>query len=245
MCKVTYARLATGNSTIALNFKETIGLYIPSSFALTDRSVCHRLIQNNPLGTLFISHEDGLAADHIPLILHTDDPNHATDLLLGHIARANPLAKKAQSPLTCLTVFQGINHYISPNGYATKQDSGKVVPTWNYEAVHVHGTIRLIDDPAWLLGFLERLTNTHESSQPTPWHVQDAPADYIESLLQAIVGIEITVDRYEGKLKLSQNQPASNRHSLSKMLKSSAAPESQKMGERIAEISPRIEPVSE
>ena len=220
-------------------------MYIPSSFAVTDRSTFHRLIRNYPLGTVIVSQEDGLAADHIPLILHTADPNHSTDLLLGHIARANPLAKKAQSPLNCLTVFQGIEHYISPNGYATKQESGKVVPTWNYEVVHVYGTIRLIDDPAWLLGFLERLTNTHESSQPTPWHLQDAPADYVESLLQAIIGIEITVDRYEGKLKLSQNQPASNRHSLSEMLRLSASPESQKMGERIAEISPPIKPISD
>lgn len=209
-------------------------MYIPSSFATTNMTACHVLIQNHPLGTLFVADENGYAADHIPFILHRASNTDSSDRLLGHIARANPLARKGLTSLRCLTVFQGLNHYVSPNGYASKHEDGKVVPTWNYEAVHVHGTLTVLDDPAWLLGFLERLTNTHEATQPHPWQIQDAPEDYIETLLKAIVGIEITIERYEGKLKLSQNQSDLNRTSLVAYLNSAPDTESHQMAQKIA-----------
>ena len=209
-------------------------MYIPKSFAAPDVALCHSLIRQHPLGIIFVADENGYAADHIPLLLHPPKSDTQPDRLLGHIARANPLAQKGNKSLRCLTVFQGLDHYISPNGYASKQENGKVVPTWNYEAVHAHGTLKVIDDPAWLLGFLERLTQTHEATQPRPWHIQDAPADYTEALLKAIMGIEITIERYEGKLKLSQNQSETNRQSLIEYLTSFPAMESQQMAQRIA-----------
>jgi transcriptional regulator len=214
-----------------------VAVYIPSSFAATDVTDCHALIHSHPLGTLFVADENGYAADHIPFILHRASNTDSSDRLLGHIARANPLARKGLTSLRCLTVFQGLNHYISPNGYASKHEDGKAVPTWNYEAVHVHGTLTVLDDPAWLLGFLERLTNTHEASQPHPWQIQDAPEEYIEALLKAIVGIEITIERYEGKFKLSQNQSDLNRSSLVDYLNSTPATESHQMAQKIVNAS--------
>lgn len=209
------------------------GLYIPKSFATADRTSCHDIIRNNPLGIIFVSDSSGFAADHIPLILQPSLDQVAPDKLYGHVARANPLAHRGTQPISTLTVFQGLDHYISPNGYATKKESGKVVPTWNYEAVHVHGRLTIIDDPAWLLGFLERLTNTHEATQSHPWKVQDAPSEYLEALLNAIVGFEIVVERYEGKLKLSQNQPEQNRDSLVDYLKQLGSQEAQAMAQKI------------
>jgi len=210
-----------------------VALYIPNSFAVPDVATCHSLIRRHPLGIIFVADGNGFAADHIPLILHPSKNDSEPDRLLGHVARANPLAQKGIKAIRCLTVFQGLDHYISPNGYASKQEHGKVVPTWNYEAVHAHGTLNLIDDPAWLLGFLERLTQTHEAVQTHPWKIHDAPADYIEALLKAIIGIEIMIERYEGKLKLSQNQPESNRVSLIEYLNRLSTTESQQMAQRI------------
>lgn len=210
-------------------------LYIPNSFAVQDPAVCHQLIRSYPLGSIVVSDATGLSADHIPLILHPASTPTEPDKLFGHIARANPLTQKCKQPIRCLTIFQGLDHYISPNGYASKQEHGKVVPTWNYEVVHAHGTLTIIDDPAWLLGFLERLTYTHEASQPKPWQIQDAPRDYIESLLKAIVGIEIVIERYEGKMKLSQNQTDMNRSSLVDYLRGFAAEPTRQMAEKIRE----------
>ena len=123
-----------------------------------------------------------------------------------------------------LVVFQGEESYISPSGYATKAEHGKVVPTWNYAAVHVYGELRVIDDPDWIFAQISSLTAANEAALPQPWAVIDAPADYIEKMLGAIVGIEITITRLLGKWKVSQNQPAENRTSLIATLEKAGDP---------------------
>ena len=194
-------------------------MYLPRHFAENDIGVMHDLIRAHPLATLVSHGPDGLDANHIPLQLDTLAGPNGT--LRGHFARANPLAAaamKAKADPTVdseiLLIFQGPDCYISPSAYATKAEHGKVVPTWNYVAVHAYGKLRLIDDTGWLLAQLTALTAEHEAGLPKPWAVSDAPADYIEKMLGAIVGIEIPIARLIGKWKISQNQPAVNQASL-------------------------------
>lgn len=187
-------------------------MYTPKHFAETDTATMHDLMREFPLATLVTQSADGLEANHIPLHLEPNIGQFGT--LHGHIARANPLAKSATVHSDILVIFKGIDSYISPSNYATKAEHGKVVPTWNYSAVHANGELRLIDDPDWILRQISTLTAAHEAALPSPWAVSDAPADYIEKMLGAIVGIEITITRLIGKWKLSQNQVDANKTSL-------------------------------
>jgi len=186
-------------------------MYLPKHFAQTDPHTLHALMRAHPLATLVTHGADGLDANHIPL--HLDASAGPNGTLRGHIARANPLAKTPPAS-EILIIFQGPESYISPAGYATKAETGRVVPTWNYAAVHAYGNLRLIDDPSWLLARLNELTTAHEAGRAQPWAVSDAPADYIEKMLGAIVGIEIEISRLIGKWKVSQNQPPANQASL-------------------------------
>jgi transcriptional regulator len=190
-------------------------MYLPKHFAEDDVAEMHALMRANPLATLVSHGPDGLNANHIPLLL-TDAEPHGK--LQGHVARANPLWKEDSVTGEVLVVFHGDESYISPSGYATKAEHGKVVPTWNYVAVHAYGELRVIDDPDWILAQVSALTATNEATLPQPWAVTDAPADYIGKLLGAIVGIEITVTRLLGKWKVSQNQPPANQASLIRAL---------------------------
>jgi transcriptional regulator len=186
-------------------------MYLPKHFAETDLDTLHALIRANPLATLVLHGPDGLDANHVPLQLDPDAGPNGT--LRGHIARANPLVRHgAQEEI--LVIFQGVHSYVSPSGYATKAEHGRVVPTWNYTAVHAYGRLQLIDDADWLLTQLTTLTAEHEAPLAQPWAVGDAPADYIEKMLGAVVGIEIPIERLIGKWKVSQNQPAVNQASL-------------------------------
>ncbi|TXT25584.1 MAG: transcriptional regulator [Rhodocyclaceae bacterium] len=187
-------------------------MYLPKHFAETDIGVMHELMRAFPLATLVTQGADGLDANHIPL--HLDAAAGPNGTLRGHVARANPLAADATVNRKILVIFKGPDSYISPSGYATKAEHGKVVPTWNYTAVHAYGELRLIDDADWLLAQLHGLTAEHEAGLPHPWAVDDAPADYIGKMLGAVVGIEISIDRLVGKWKVSQNQPAVNQASL-------------------------------
>ena len=187
-------------------------MYLPKHFAEADTAALHGLMRAFPLATLVTQWPDGLDANHIPLHLDADTGPFGT--LRGHIARANPLAGDTTVHRKILVIFKGTDCYISPSGYATKAEHGKVVPTWNYTAVHAYGELRLIDDRDWLLTQLDTLTAEHEAALPHPWRVDDAPADYIAKMLGAVVGIEIVIDRLVGKWKVSQNQPAENRASL-------------------------------
>jgi transcriptional regulator len=184
-------------------------MYRPPAFREDRPEVLHGLIRQYPLGALITQGAEGLDANHIPWWLEVADSGEVR--LLGHIARANPLGKSPPTRPEVLVIFQGPGQYISPGWYPTKQQHGKVVPTWNYVAVHAHGQLVFHDDPAWIRGQMERLTGQMEATQPQPWSLADAPPDYLEALLTTVVGVEIVVDRLEGKWKLSQNQPEVNR----------------------------------
>ncbi len=185
-------------------------MYLPSHFEETRPEVLHQLVRNEPLGLLITTGADGPRADAIPFILDAD-PTTGKTTLRAHVARANPLWREARTDVPSLVVFQGPQAYISPSMYPTKAVHGKVVPTWNYVMVQARGTLRAIDDAAWLHAFVTRLTERHEAARPAPWAVSDAPADYIAPMLRAIVGIEIELTSLTGKWKVSQNRPAVDR----------------------------------
>lgn len=185
-------------------------MYIPAHFEEPRVEVMHDLMRAHPLAALVTLGADGIQANHIPLHLSAEPAPFG--VLRGHVARANPLWQNPRGEV--LAIFHGAQGYISPSWYATKQQHGKVVPTWNYIAVHAYGALRVMDDPAWLRAQLEALTAEHEGNLPEPWAMGDAPAEYIERLLKAVVGIEIVITRLQGKWKMSQNQPPENRDSV-------------------------------
>ncbi|AMS32304.1 MAG: FMN-binding negative transcriptional regulator [Betaproteobacteria bacterium] len=183
-------------------------MYLPTHFAETRAEVLQDLIRTHPLATLVHLGTDGLAADHIPLMLHQATDGQIT--MRGHVARANPIWSAANGKAV-LAVFQGPHAYISPSWYASKAEHGKVVPTWNYAVVHVHGVLTAIDDFAWFHAHASAMTERNEASVGKSWKVTDAPDDYIRNTARAIVGIEIAVERIEGKWKMSQNRSAADR----------------------------------
>ena len=186
-------------------------MYLPKHFANHEVDTLHALIQAQPLATLINYSAEGLDANHIPLILCPQPlPQSPLGTLAGHVARANPLWKQA-GETEVLAVFQGPQAYISPSWYPSKQVDGKVVPTWNYAVVHAHGKLRAIEDPTWLRAHLEAATALRESAFANPWRLTDAPRDYLDKMLAAEVGIEITITQLVGKNKISQNQPPNNR----------------------------------
>jgi transcriptional regulator len=180
-------------------------MYAPSHFEETRLEALHALIEAHPLGTLVTHGDAGLNADHIPFEIGAPTAEAPYGTLRAHVARANPLWRQAGAEV--LAIFQGPSAYVSPSLYAEKPVSGKVVPTYNYAVVHAHGVLRAIEDPAWILVLLERLTAHHEAARGAPWAVRDAPPAYIDAMLKAIVGIEIPLARLQGKWKLSQNRP--------------------------------------
>jgi transcriptional regulator len=177
-------------------------MYMPKHFVETRVEVLRGLMRDYPFATVVANAADGLIANHLPFEL-------VDGVLHGHVARGNELAQ--QDGAEVLLLFQGPDGYISPNWYPSKHETGREVPTWNYAVVHVHGRLRVIDDAAWLRRLLETLTDHHEADQPQPWKISDAPEDHIEKSLKAIIGLEVVVERIEGKFKLSQNHPARNR----------------------------------
>lgn len=178
-------------------------MYIPNNFKESDLQELLELIQLNSLAAIVWQSIDGITADHIPLF-------YEDNKLVGHVAKANPICKELAAQ-NVLVIFQGANSYISPNWYPTKQEDHKAVPTWNYAVVHVHGKINLITENSDKLRILKKLTSIHEASQETPWSIDDAPADYIEKMMNGVIGIEIEISKIEGKWKVSQNQPAKNK----------------------------------
>jgi len=177
-------------------------MYTPKHFVETRAEALHGLIRAYPFATLVTRAANGLTANHLPFEL-------VGEVLHGHVARGNELAQLDGAEV--LLLFQGPDGYISPNWYPSKHETGREVPTWNYVVVHVHGRLRVIDDATWMRRLLETLTDHHEAGQPQPWKISDAPDDHIEKSLRAIVGLEVSIDRIEGKFKLSQNHPARNR----------------------------------
>lgn len=193
-------------------------MHIPKQFEETSIDAIHGLLRSNPLATLVTSASGGLDANHIPL-LYTDSPTPFGSLQ-GHVPRTNPLSSGERNGADALAIFQGPNAYISPSWYATKQETGKVVPTWNYAVVHAYGQLRIIDDPEWVRAQVEALTNEHERQFEQPWKVSDAPRSYTDRLIRGLVGIEIVITRILGKKKASQNHPYANRAGVAAGLKS-------------------------
>ena len=184
-------------------------MYLPKHFEEARVEVLHDLIRAFPLGALVTLTANGLTANHIPFEIDPEPAPFGT--LRGHVARANPIWREAAVDRDALVIFQGPDLYISPSWYETKAETGKVVPTWNYVVVHAHGPPRFIDDRAWLRAFVTRLTERHEAGRQTPWKVTDAPAEYIDAQLGAIIGLEIPIARLVGKWKVSQNRPPRDR----------------------------------
>lgn len=180
-------------------------MYVPKHFDETRVEVLHELIRAYPLGALVTFTPSGLDANHIPFEIHPEPLPFGT--LRGHIARANPLWRECSQDVDVLVIFQGPSAYISPSWYPTKTDAPQVVPTWNYAVVHAHGPLRIIDDQAWLRRIVETLTDRHEAGRNAPWQVTDAPAAYVEKMLGAIIGVEISIAQLIGKWKVSQNRP--------------------------------------
>ena len=184
-------------------------MYTPTHFDERRPQLLHELMAQYPLAVVVAATAKGIEANHIPLMLRTWGGTPGT--LKGHIARANSLWRDLPAGAEVLAIFQGASHYISPNWYPTKREHGKVVPTWNYTVVHARGRIVWKQDAAWLRAFLETLTDRHERRYEARWQVSDAPADYIEQMLRAIVGFEIAIESLTGKWKLSQNRSADDR----------------------------------
>jgi transcriptional regulator len=185
-------------------------MYLPSHFAEQRPDVLRKLVHDHPLGLLVTLADTGLQANQVPFFLDAD-PAGGPGILRAHVARANPLWREARADVETLVVFQGAQAYISPSWYPAKAEHGKVVPTWNYVTVQARGSLCAIDDAQWLRAFVGRLTQHHEATQPRPWAITDAPPEYIDSLLRAIVGIEIVLSSLVGKWKVSQNSPVAAR----------------------------------
>lgn len=212
-------------------------MYQPAHFRMEDPQQMQALMRAHPLATLIVQTPQGMVANHIPLLAEPGDAGPVR--LLGHVARANPLWQEADTAQEVLAIFHGPQHYVSPGWYPGKREHGKAVPTWNYVVVHARGRLRVVDDAAWLRGLVGRLTTEHETRFETPWSVDDAPADYIEKMLGAIVGIEITLTRIEGKAKVSQNQPVAHREGVVQGLRSLGDGDSEAMAAWVNSAVPR------
>jgi transcriptional regulator len=211
-------------------------MYQPAHFVEQDADALLALMTSAPLATL-VRGGTGLAADILPLEVERVGSGWR---ITGHVARANALWREADGQ-PVLAIFQGPQAYISPNWYPSKAQHGKAVPTWNYTMVQVHGTLRAIEDPEWLRAFVTRLTERNEGGRAMPWHVADAPADYLAAMLQAIVGIEIEVTKLEGKFKLSQNRSAEDRTGVVLGLESDAALQRQAQADALAQQMQAVE----
>jgi transcriptional regulator len=194
-------------------------MYLPKHFEQPDHDAMARLLAAHPLATLAWNSADGPTAEHLPLMWERGAGDGPLGTLRGHVARANPVWREAAGA-PVLAAFQGPQAYITPSWYPSKAASAKVVPTWNYAVVHAHGTLRVTEDAAWLRALVGRLTDVHEASRAHRWQVDDAPADYIEQMLRAIVGIEIELVSLQGKWKVSQNRSAADRAGVAAGLES-------------------------
>ena len=204
-------------------------MYNPTHFEVTDSAVLQALIRQHPMACLVTHSPDGLDANHLPFELLQDEDGNLR--LLAHVARANPVWQQLSNGDSVLVIFKAQDGYISPNWYPSKHQTHEQVPTWNYQVVHAHGRIQIRDDEKFVRGVIGRLTRTHEvraSQLPgnafAPWKMGDAPAPYLQKMLGAIVGLEIDVERLEGKFKLSQNHQASDRQALMNTLESTGQP---------------------
>ena len=188
-------------------------MYIPEHFLIKNLEVIHQIIQTNPLGVLVNMTPEGLDANHIPFELDA-----GRGVLTAHVARANPVWQECKDGAEVLVIFRGNESYISPNWYPSKHETHRLVPTWNYEVVHVHGRLTVQDQEKFVRGVVGRLTRRHEATEPKPWKMGDSAPEYIDGMLKAIVGVEIAITRLEGKAKLSQNREDRDRLNAAEVL---------------------------
>jgi transcriptional regulator len=187
--------------------KSEVIVYVPNAFKEERISILQDAIRRAGLATLVSLTDDGLIASHVPLLLDPEPGPYGT--LLGHLTRQNPQSRGANGD--ALAIFLGPDAYITPSWYATKRETGKVVPTWNYVAIHAYGPLEFIDDPVHAREHVAHLTSRHEQGRPVPWKVSDAPEDFITNQLRSIIGFRLTIRRIEGKWKMSQNRRAEDR----------------------------------
>jgi transcriptional regulator len=212
-------------------------MYLPKEFAEARVPVLHEAIRQAGLGTLVTLGEAGLEASHVPMLIDPEPAPYGT--LSGHVSRANPQWRRPAAGVQALAMFLGPDAYISPAWYATKRQTGKVVPTWNYVAIHAYGEVQFFEDAERLLRLVTRLTETHEAGRPEPWAVSDAPAEFIRGQLKGIVGFELPIVRLEGKWKMSQNRTASDRAGAIEGLRREGGPEEAAVAEMVAAIDAR------
>ena len=210
-------------------------MYLPAHFEEARSEVLQALMREHPLATLVAHGADGLVANHLPL--HFAAEVAPCGALQGHVARANPLWE-VSAGTDVLAIFQGLQAYVTPSWYPTKREHGKAVPTWNYVVVHARGRLRVIDDPVWLRAQLESLVASNEAGLAEPWRINDAPPAYIDTMLAAIVGIEITITDLKGKWKISQNQPQANRSGVVAGLRQRGTADALAMAELVARTLP-------
>jgi transcriptional regulator len=184
-------------------------MYVPAHFKEDRVPILHETMRHVGFGALVTYGDDGLEANHLPMLLDSEAGPLGT--LLGHVARANPQWRRARGDIQSLAMFLGPNAYITPSWYRTKTETSKVVPTWNYLTVHAYGALTFFDDRSTLRAHVERLTEAHERERTAPWAVSDAPSDYIDQMLGGILGFTLRIDRLEGKWKMSQNRSALDR----------------------------------
>jgi len=212
-------------------------MYTPKVNLETDVHVLRQFVRENPFCALVTLTGAGLVGSHIPMVLQEEGEGFGT--LRGHVARANFQWRDSLAEVEALGIFTGPQHYISPSWYAEKQVHGKVVPTWNYVAVHVYGSLRIVEDFDWMMAHLRTLTDLHEAGFEMPWSVDDAPADFIAQLTRAIVGVELPVTRVEGKWKVSQNRNEADAAGVVAGLDAIGTPASEAMGELVRTRRPR------
>jgi transcriptional regulator len=203
-------------------------MYTPKDFRVDDLPTLHADMQRNSFAALVTLTPAGLVATHLPILLDAQRGPFGT--ILGHVSRANLQWQQSDPAIEALLIFNGPDTYVTPNWYPATQETGRVVPTWNYSAIHAYGKLSFFDDPERLRTLVTRLTDLHESTLPEPWKVTDAPALYIDSQLKAIVGFELPIARIEGKRKFNQNRSAADQtgvvqglHSLNDPTKSAVA----------------------
>jgi transcriptional regulator len=193
-------------------------MYLPTHFAEPRVEVLHEAIRAAGLATLVTLGTDGLDASHLPFLLEPEPG--PLGRLVGHVARANPQWSATPDGSPALVILLGPDAYVTPSWYATKRETGRVVPTWNYLAIHAHGTVRFFHERERLLDVVTRLTDRHEEARPHPWKVSDAPPDYLDAMLKGIVGVELAITRLEGKWKASQNRNEADRRGVEEGLRS-------------------------
>ena len=206
-------------------------MYMPSAFRQDDLAELHAQLQASPLALLTSAGAAGVQASHLPLLLAPDEGEFGT--LYGHFARANPHWRDLQGGAEALAVFSGPDAYISPGWYPAKAEHGKVVPTWNYIVVHARGPVELIEEPERLLQIVSRLSDQHESGRERPWAVSDAPREYLDAMLRAIVGFALPIRRLEGKWKLGQNRSAADQAGVRDGLAASPSPGDRELAARM------------